>query len=270
MILNINEITDEEFKELPLVTMGESKEIRRLEFTIDNKPLCLIKLKPTVYSFTANRCGVLEGSDKLRLRTTKVFTDLLKDCGLHHSYLQVGDNYILSYLIEGNHKIETIVKAYHSGTSKHRYFEMDNCPTRKEHPWASGYSFNKEDAYPHPIVRFDWRNPMYHPQTNARLADEALPEDIADWYIDTKKAKKTALSAFKVISEFLSDRDILLYDICFFIAEDGRTIYGEVSQDCGRFRHFDLGSLDKDVWRSGKPPEDVYKQWELLAEAVEK
>ena len=49
---------------------------------------------------------------------------------------------------------------------------------------------------------------------------------------------------------------------------DGKTVFGEISQDCGRFRHFDLGSLDKDVWRSGGSSELVLEKWQLLLDLI--
>ena len=35
-----------------------------------------------------------------------------------------------------------------------------------------------------------------------------------------KEAKKTAAQTFSIISEFLSDHDIVIYDVCLFISEE--------------------------------------------------
>ncbi len=63
-------------------------------------------------------------------------------------------------------------------------------------------------------------------------------------------------------------KDIVCYDLCLFISEDGALVFGEISQDCGRYRHFDLGSLDKDVWRAGGSSESVLAKWQLLLDLI--
>ncbi|MGC4120628.1 MAG: hypothetical protein QM765_39835 [Myxococcales bacterium] len=254
-----DELSEEEFLRLPLVVEGESKHIRLLE-----KGLVLIKLKPTIYSFTQNRAGVVPGSDVLRLKATKIFLNVLREAGLPHAYREVGERYILSELVEKPPPIETIVKAFHSGTSKHRYFGMAGTPVRPSHPFFAGKTFGPDDGYPAPIVRFDWRNPMKHPETGKWLADEVLGDEMADWFIDVAEARMTARRVHKALQDFLGARDIVLYDLCLFITEDGKKVYGEISQDCGRFRHFDLGSLDKDVWRAGGSSEQVLEKWRML------
>lgn len=46
-------------------------------------------------------------------------------------------------------------------------------------------------------------------------------------------------------------------------------MYGEITQDCGRYRHYELGHLDKDVWRAGGSHAQVLDKWRLLAEHIE-
>jgi phosphoribosylaminoimidazole-succinocarboxamide synthase len=279
----------EAFRKLPLVVEGESKEVRYA-----GEGRVFIRLKPTIYSFSANRAGVVEGSDALRLRATRVLVDVLKRAGIRHAYREVRSDLVLSDLVlqpatarapapfrpadlapdavkrlAVAPPIEVVVKRMHSGTSKHRYFRMAGHPVRASHPTYAGMTFGPDDAYPRPIVRFDWRNPLVD-DAGRRLADEILPDTVADWFIDTAKARQTALRVFEALEEFLAERDVVCYDLCLFIAEDGETVFGEISQDCGRFRHFDLGSLDKDVWRAGGSSEQVMDKWRLLAEIVER
>jgi phosphoribosylaminoimidazole-succinocarboxamide synthase len=194
--------------------------------------------------------------------------DVLRNNGIDHAYHEVGERYVLSRLIERPPPIEVIVKAYHSGTSKHRYFGMAGTPVRPSHPFFGGVTFGDDDGYPAPLVRFDWRNPMHHPESGLRLADEVLGDDQADWFIDTAAARKTALATFQALSTFLDARDIVLYDLCLFITHDGRTVFGELSPDCARLRHFDLGSLDKDVWRAGGSSAHVLEKWQTLVELI--
>ncbi|MCB0336872.1 MAG: hypothetical protein KDD62_11230, partial [Bdellovibrionales bacterium] len=73
-----------DFDLLPRVIEGESKDVRYL-----GDGLVAIRLKPTVYSFTHNRCDVVPGSDRIRLETSKTFLDVLKRAGIEHAYQEV-------------------------------------------------------------------------------------------------------------------------------------------------------------------------------------
>src|SRR5262249_6869420 len=253
----------------------------------------VIRFKPTIYSYTANRCGVVPGSDLLRLRASAVFAKVLAAAGIKHAYRQVSERWALADLIlqpitardpkpfrpadlsaEEIERlavappIEVVLKRMHSGTSKHRYFGMAGHPVRKSHSLYAGSTFAADDAYPQAIVRFDWRNPLKDDKEN-RLQDEILPDTVADWFIDTAKARATALKVFEAMSNFLEMRDIVCYDLCLFVTEDGETVFGEISQDCGRYRHFDLGSLDKDGARADGSSGYVVAKWEILIKMIE-
>lgn len=287
-MIDIDELTRDEFDRLPLVVEGESKEVRYA-----GGGLVVIRFKPTIYSFTANRAGVVDGSDRLRLRATKVFLEVLRAAEIRHAYHRVNDDWVLADLVLQPvtrmdpapfrpsdlddrqlsallvaPPIEVIIKRMHSGTSKHRYFAMAGHPVRGGHPLYAGFAFGGDDAYPGPLVRFDWRNPL-HDGAGKRLADEILPDAMADWYIDVARARDTALRVYDVLSDFLNERDVVCYDLCLFVTEDGGTVFGEISQDCGRYRHFDLGSLDKDVWRAGGSSEQVLEKWKTLLTIIE-
>lgn len=260
--VEFDKLTLDEFRKLPLFVEGESKEIRLL-----NDEIGIIYFKPTIYSFTANRTGVVEGSNIPRVKVSSVLCEVLKQHGINHSYIDYADEFVITHIVK-NPNIEIVVKANHTGTSKHRYFGMNQMKVRESHPLFAGMPIKDMDAYPCPIVRFDWRNPFQHPETKVPLADEVLGEEQADWFIDVKEARKTAALTFSVLQDFLNDKDIMVYDLCLFISEDGKTVFGEISPDCGRYRHYDLGSLDKDVWRSGGSSKDVLDKWNLLYEMI--
>ena len=262
-MIDIETLSDDEFDALPLVVEGESKIVRSA-----GDGQAIIKFKPTIYSFSANRAGVVPGSDLLRLRASKIFLEALRAGGIKHAYKRINDRFVLSDLIVDPPPIEVVVKAYHSGTSKHRYHNMAGTPIRASHPFYAGFKFEPEGGYPAPIVRFDWRNPIRHPDSGKMLADEVLGEAQADWFIDVAKAKITALQTYRVLANFLAEHDVVLYDLCLFISADGETVFGEISQDCGRFRHFDLGSLDKDEWRAGGSSEHVLNKWQMLLDII--
>lgn len=270
--------TIDEFKKLPLVVEGESKEIRYL-----GKGKVAIRLKPTIYSYTHNRCSSIPGSDILRLKTTQLITEELARHGIAHAYKSFTDKFIIADLIlssePGTFKptdlnsnevsklqiappIEVVVKSRHVGTPKHRYYKFANYPLRSDHPQFDSLQIQPEESYPETVVRFDWRNPMFDTEGN-RLADEVLSEQMADWFINVKQASITASRAYEVIRAQLGRRGIDLWDICFFISQDGTTLFGEISQDCGRYRLFENAtSLDKDVWRSGGSSSEVLKKWQ--------
>ena len=100
------------------------------------------------------------------------------------------------------------------------------------------------------------------------MADVILPRQLADLYIDVEKATRTAFLTAKILEEFLAGKNIVFYDMCLFIDESGEMVYGELSPDCGRYRHLDYGSLDKDVWRSGGSSSDVIDKWNLLVQLL--
>ena len=288
-MMDIDALTVADFASLPLVVEGESKEVRYA-----GEGLVVIRFKPTIYSFTANRAGVVEGSDVMRLRASKIFREVLRRAGVAHAYRAINDRWVLAELVLQPATarvpspfrpadldaaavaglgvappIEVVLKRMHSGTSKHRYFGMAGHPVRASHPLYAGMSFAAEDAYPEAIVRFDWRNPL-EDDAKKRLCDEILPDSVADWYINTAVARRTAMRLFDALTDFLGERDIVCYDLCLFLTEDGRTVFGEISQDCGRYRHFDLGSLDKDVWRAGGSSAAVMDKWSLLLQLLER
>jgi hypothetical protein len=290
----IDTLTLERFRTWSLIREGESKEIRQHP---DDPSKVVIWLKPSIYSYTENRCGWIEGSNLLRARCMKTLIPLLKAAGIDHAYQEISDKtgFIVARKIQPHEdpNVEVIVKRYNGGTSYHKYFGLDKRPARLGHPFWAGVTVGKMQAYPAPKVRFDWRNPFFNPDKVASLQkldpllplepykwsadlrakvmmqDEVLGEDFAEDLLDVKAARRTALWTYAVLQRYLARCDIVIYDMCLFITADGKTVYGEVNQDCGRFRHLDLGHLDKDVWRSGGSSQDVLDKWQLLVNMIE-
>ncbi len=280
--MDIKSLSDKDFQKLPLVVEGESKEVRYA-----GHGTVVIRLKPTVYSYTHNRAGVIIGSDTLRLQAVQAFMPVLKKAGIYHTYLDVTNKWILSQLVlqpvtKDSPKpfrpadltrqqlaklpiappIEVVVKRIHSGTPKHRYYRFDQYKTRMNQ------SVTNDGPYPETIVRFDWRNPMSNKQ-GERLADEVLPETMANWYINTEAAQKIAMKTFRALQARLEQVCIDLWDICFFVTEDGTKLFGEISPDCMRVRAKDGSSFDKDIWRSGGSSKDVLQKWKKFVEVLE-
>ena len=54
---------------------------------------------------------------------------------------------------------------------------------------------------------------------------------------------------------------------------NGDTMYGEVRQDCGRYKYLNNGEivdLDKDVWRNWESFENVREKYKRIREMIEK
>jgi hypothetical protein len=320
--MNINTLTQEAFKQLPLVIEGESKEVRYA-----GKGLVVIRFKPTIYSFTQNRCAHVPGSELPRLRASKMFVEVLRKVGIRHAYREITDSWVLADLIMP-HKvefdkygtvpfvvpdlsseeianlpkappIEIIAKRYLTGTTKHGCIGMPGSAVRSSHQFYADMQLEPDGALPEMLVRFDWRNPLEQKGRGARMAnqilqglpglrevglfadvqaaieafgdrvaDVVLPAQLADLYIDVQKARHTAFMAARALEDFLASKQVVFYDLCMFIDESGALVYGEISPDCGRYRHLDHGELDKDVWRSGGSSQDVINKWMLLCELI--
>ena len=189
--------------------------------------------------------------------------------------------------------IEIIAKRYLTGTTKHGCVGLAGSRVRASHPFYAGMSLSGDGALPEMLIRFDWRNPLTNPGQGERMAqqmlvdlpvpeevraaivtysdrcaDAVLPLQLADLFIDVEQAQRTAFMTATALEAFLATRNIVFYDLCLFIDESGTLVYGEVSPDCGRYRHLNLGSLDKDVWRTGGSSADVIRKWQLLVDLL--
>jgi phosphoribosylaminoimidazole-succinocarboxamide synthase len=257
----------EQFEELPLLNRGESKEIRIID---DNS--VMIRLIPSLYSYTKNRCAMISGTDKLRLEATRILWSVLQENGVKTSVIYVGHDYYVSQRIihlgaDYIPPIEVIVKACHVGTPKHSLYNIGKFQTRQ------GRYFKDNQPHP-PYVRFDYTNPLTDDKGN-RLEDKCLSDDMAECFIDTRKAKATALSAFSILYKHLSARGIRLDDICFKIDASGEVIFGEISQDCMRAVKVEQNSnsetdsdLSKDTFRKGASDEEVLSKYKSFNEII--
>jgi phosphoribosylaminoimidazole-succinocarboxamide synthase len=237
------------FEEWPLLVEGESKIVKLL-----GNDLVIIKLKPTLFSYSANRTAVVEGTDELRLKISQVLWTQLSRAGIDVPVLCVGQDFYISRKVDAP-PIEIIVKSAHVGTPKHLYQNMSRFPTR------TGGTVQPEMRH-EPYVRFDWRNPLPY-------KDECMPDWLANQFIDIKKAGSVALDSFRTLQGFLKQRGIEMLDVCFFISADGQSLFGEISPDCMRAKYAQ-DDLDKDLWRKGKDPEMILKRWRVFLELVTK
>lgn len=268
---------------------GESKKV----FKDKESDLCLIRLKPTLYSFTNNRYGTVKGTDILRNKLWKVFSDrvnkesfdvlfygigecsiyvnelikklislgvLTKDYPFLTSFLsQVeidGEVYNVCKYIENQTPLEVVWKRYFTGTMKHNLLDVDKFKTKY------GKFIDIEGAMPE-IVRFDWRNPFE--RDGQRHKDECIPDDFAKFWIDIEPAKALCLTVSNIISELVAKKGYTFVDTCYFVNTTGGIVYSEITPDGMRLKKNE-NSFDKDLWRMGKEEDVICRIWSELYE----
>jgi phosphoribosylaminoimidazole-succinocarboxamide synthase len=256
-----------DFDSLPLLVEGESKILR-----LWTPKVVVERFKPTVYSYTSNRYGVVSGTDDVRVR---ISSELLRRMArlpprngirLQSAFLAEREHPAGRLMIQRRVdpcNLEVRLKRYHIGSPTHRYRYTE------QHPTANGGPLMKWTRFETPLVCFDWRNPLTDDQ-GQRLADEPLPDDYAAiWMRDVTHARRLARETFLWLEEEFARIEARLIDMCLFIDREGRTVYGEISPDCMRVR-LGMGdpavaySADKDLWRSGRQPEELSRRYEEL------
>lgn len=251
-----------DFESLPVLYEGESKQTRLWrvgQFGLKSGgDLVAIRFKPTVYSFTNNRYGIVPGTDYTRLRCSSTLLqqmthgdDAISTAFVAEVNTDTGPILIQKRIVPCN--LEVRVKRYHIGSPVHRYKFSDL------HPSITGDPVRKWTRFNDPLICFDWRNPLQD-EDGTRLADEPISDDYASlWMSDIPGSKALAKKAFLWLERRFSACKLTLIDICFLIDKTGTVIYGEISPDCMRVRiglgdPAHAGSFDKDNWRSGSSP----------------
>jgi phosphoribosylaminoimidazole-succinocarboxamide synthase len=243
---------------------GESKKI----YTSADSEYCLIELKPTLYSYTYNRCGVILGTDRLRARFWRAIVNHLMRNGYGNTKLNYygeiewnGKFYIISKIIKRNN-LEVVVKNYFTGTLTHSMYDYESYTLCDDTPLRKNMKFNE------PFVRFDWRNPL-HDKDGNRLKDECIPDGFAKLFFNNIKiVKNLVLDISREIDALLNMIGMTLIDICYTVSIDN-ILFSEISPDCCRIRSTTGESFDKDLWRGGDSEEKIIKVWTELVEKVE-
>lgn len=259
-----------DFEALEIIAEGDSKQVRSL-----TDVLVLERLKPTVYSYTMNRYGYVEGTGELRTRfSAEVFRRMAGQLGpegvpLRTAYVglvETAQGPVLAQRRVTPCNLEVRVKRYHIGSPIHRYHFTEDHPTAHR-----GKPLERWSRFDAPVVCFDWRHPLVGTD-GVRLADEPISDDYAAiWMDDAPSGKSLARNAFLWLEGLFANASLVLVDICFFVDATGHTIYGEISPDCMRVRDAASDSapaLDKDQWRSGSSGEEVRNRYNELHERL--
>jgi|GEM_PF-952233 len=212
------------YDSLEIFFEGNSRTLKQMP----NDDLLLCQLKPTVFSLVKKGPVEVKGIDLVRTELNALFSKELESYGIKTSTLKTEDGLILMRK-EKVPPIEVIVKGALVGSPKHLYKGIGNTPTRKGEILVNGKRHK-------PYVRFDWRNPL--PEE-----DTCMPEELANYFINVKQAKKTALEAYERLRDYCLRHELDLQDICFFMNEAGDTICAEVSTDNVRLKY--KGNDDK-------------------------
>jgi phosphoribosylaminoimidazole-succinocarboxamide synthase len=257
-----------DFSDLPLLTRGDSKELRLL-----TPRVIAAKLLPTVYSFTQNRYGVAPGTDELRARfSAEIFRAMECSPGsryLASAFLALHESEAGPLLIERlvqSCNLEVRAKRYHIGSPVHRYRYTEKHPTAN-----NGAPVTRWMRFEQPVICFDWRHPLTD-EDGTRLSDEPISDDYAAlWIDDVASAKRLVRDTFYWLEERFATHGVALIDFCLFVDRSGKVVFGEISPDCMRVRHAandDADALDKDTWRAGGSPAGVLQKYQALFNIV--
>ena len=201
------------YDSLPLIHNGDSRQIRLIPKTNYG----IMRFNPVIYSFSAHGPIDAPETEFYRAKINQFIAEHLTLQGISSSTLVTEGKYALISLEDATTHIEVVVKEAFSGSPKHIYKNLPNVETR----FGAKISLNSLHK---PYVRFDWRLP--HPDD-----DVLLPEGLADYFINTKTAKKTALKTFLLVKKLLNHHDLDITDMCLFLNKNGDKVLTEISPD---------------------------------------
>ncbi|MEV6716641.1 phosphoribosylaminoimidazolesuccinocarboxamide synthase [Lentzea sp. NPDC051208] len=200
--------------------------------------LCVVKLIPSLRSFTYDRDELVDGTGPLRLDFYEKAAARLSAAGVECAFRArlAPDTYLADY--RPAPPFEVIVKNVATGSTTRKYPGL----------------FVDGEPLPRPVVKFDYRvDPEDQPIGEDYLRALDLPVD---------EMYSQALLVNDVLRDWL--HPLVLWDFCviFGFSPDGRiSLISEMSQDCMRLRSADGRPLDKDLFRTGASADELVAQW---------
>jgi phosphoribosylaminoimidazole-succinocarboxamide synthase len=221
------------------VRVGRSKVIYGLADGV-----CLVKLIPSLTSFTFSRHEHIPGTEVLRLDFFEQAAQRLKAAGIPVAFRErvSADSYLADFCTE--YPFEIIVKNVAVGSTLRKYPGL----------FANGYVFNK------PVVKFDYR-----------IDPEDIP--IAEDYVreagcNPDQMRRLALDVNDVLCQWLSAYSLLDFCLIFGGRDDRLMVTGEISPDSMRVRSRDGRSLDKDLFRNNVAADDLIAAWSYFIDSI--
>ena len=266
------------------VLEGESKQLYQVvgeKYQSIFSGYYLIALKSTIYSHSMQSTGEIEGLADIRGLASKLILEEMWRNNISHAYKCITDDaLVLSKRVKSS-CIESVFKAYCTGTDKHSYYELlnDRDVVLSDGQYVTG-----------PYPRFDMRNPN-HVTVDGKvnisrsnyyyiierfygkqlfferflkskpgvvnpyvvpMGDKTISPYILSPMMDVFKTQTIILKTYSALQNFFSHLDIVVQDGCLMIAGDD--IYSELNPDCCRLKSCAVdgtvtGQFDKDIHR---------------------
>jgi phosphoribosylaminoimidazole-succinocarboxamide synthase len=206
---------------------------------------CLVRMLPTVRSFTYQRDEIIEETEIMRLDFYERAAAKLSDFGLPHAFVRRLD--AVTYLAEycPGPPFEVIVKNYAVGSTIRKYPGL----------------FTEGERFSRPVVKFDYRtDPEDQPIGEDYLRLLGVPVD---------EFARLAREVNLVLAHWLAP--IQLWDLCLIFgtrAAGTPVVTSEISLDCMRLRSADGASFDKDLFRAGRSAGEITGAWRELLDGL--
>lgn len=202
---------------------------------------CLVRLIPSLTSYTYHRNQLIPGTDKIRLDFYELAAAQLDRAGIPCAFgRRIDDTAYLARFCP-NPPFEVIVKNRATGSTIRKYPGL----------------FEPGTEFSSPVVKFDFRTTP---------EDQPIAEDyVREYGLDVARMKSLALATNDVLRHWLRPR--VLWDFCIIVGLDKAGDYyvtSEISPDCMRLRDADGSALDKDLFREGASPAEILSVWSRL------
>ncbi len=237
---------------LPIIHNGDSRQIRQ----IPNTKYGIMRFNPVIYSFVAH--GPIEAphTAEYRVAINQLISDYLHENGISTCTLLSKGEYALVTVEDATTHIEVVIKEAFAGSPKHIYTNLPQETTR----FGTTIPVNGKHK---PYVRFDWRLP--HPDD-----DTLIPTGLADYFIDTKTAEKTALKTFRLVKKLLNRHDLDITDMCLFLNKSGDTVLAEISPDnMGSLRYIGHNATFATIF-ANRDKSNTINKWKLAANLLDR
>jgi len=224
----------------PADIAGRSKELWLLP-----DGLCLVRLIPSLRSFTHDRDELVEDTGPLRLQFYERAAPRLAAAGVECAFhRRVGATMYVAEFCPAP-PIEVVVKNVANGSTTRKYPGL----------------FPDGEPLPRPVVKFDYRvDPEDQPIGEDYLRALDLPVDAM---------RDQAFTVNDVLRDWLAPLQLWDFCVIFGIRPSGElSLISEVSQDCMRIRHPDGAPLDKDLFRAGASGADIVTAWKRVFDVI--